>query len=109
MNAARAVGCTRWVGRLLLSRNPPPVTPPGQSDWVAAPSVAPLVYPVRRAVGAGSRRDAEPYLIDTALWANVHGLVSLELGGAMPDSTGPPGALFEAAIRANLDGWRARP
>jgi hypothetical protein len=31
------------------------------------------------------------------------------LGCAMPDGAGPPGELFEAAIRANLDGWRVRP
>ncbi|MGH3792308.1 MAG: TetR-like C-terminal domain-containing protein, partial [Pseudonocardiaceae bacterium] len=66
-----------------------------------------LLDTVRRAVAAGLLRDADPHLIATALWANVHGLVSLELGYAMPDAAGPPGQLFDIAIRANLDGWRS--
>ncbi|MGH3549502.1 MAG: TetR/AcrR family transcriptional regulator [Pseudonocardiaceae bacterium] len=90
--------------------SPVPGFEPAPEDYAHAEATfAPLLYTVRRAVAAGLLRDADPYLIATALWANVHGLVSLELGGAMPDGTGPPGGLFEAAIRANLDGWRARP
>lgn len=89
--------------------SPVPGFEPAPEDYAHAEATfAPLLYTVRRAVAAGLLRDAGPYLIATALWANVHGLVSLELGGAMPDGTGSPGALFEAAIRANLDGWRVR-
>lgn len=87
--------------------SPVPGFEPTPEDYAHAEATfAPLLDTVRRAVAAGLLRDADPYLIATALWANVHGLVSLELGGAMPQGTGPPGALFEAAIRANLDGWR---
>lgn len=90
--------------------SPVPGFEPAPEDYAHAEATfAPLLYTVRRAVAAGLLRDADPYLIATALWANVHGLVSLELGGAMPHDVGAPGALFEAAIRANLDGWRVRP
>ncbi|MGQ0777089.1 MAG: TetR-like C-terminal domain-containing protein [Pseudonocardiales bacterium] len=56
---------------------------------------------------AAERSPGRFVLIATALWANVHGLVSLELGGAIPTQAGAPVEVFEAAIRANLDGWRA--
>lgn len=66
----------------------------------------PLVDAVRRAVRAGAfpKRPA-PESIATALWANVHGLVSLELGEFMPPRAGDPAAVFEAAVRANVAGW----
>jgi hypothetical protein len=54
-------------------------------------------------------RDEDPSLIATALWANVHGLVLLELSGAIPPQARAPAEVFEAAVRANLDGWRTGP
>lgn len=68
----------------------------------------PLLDAVRRAVRAGAfpkRPAAES--IATALWANVHGLVSIELGAFMPPRAGDPAAVFDAAIRANVAGWAA--
>lgn len=68
----------------------------------------PLLDAVRRAVRAGAfprRPPAES--IATALWANVHGLVSIELGEYMPPRAGDPAAVFEAAVRANVRGWAA--
>ncbi|RIQ12200.1 TetR-like C-terminal domain-containing protein [Jiangella rhizosphaerae] len=68
----------------------------------------PLLDAVRRAVRAGAfpkRPAAES--IATALWANVHGLVSIELGAFMPPKAGDPAAVFEAAVRANVSGWVA--
>jgi len=89
--------------------SPVPGFEPAPEDYAHAEAAfAPLLDTVRRAVAAGLLRDVAPELIATALWANVHGLVSLELGCAMPPAAGPPGALFEAAIRATLDGWRVR-
>ncbi|MGH3923626.1 MAG: TetR-like C-terminal domain-containing protein, partial [Pseudonocardiaceae bacterium] len=82
---------------------------PAPADWQhAAATFTPLLDAVRRAVAAGLLRDVDPGVIATALWANVHGLVSLELGCAIPPQAGAPAEVFEAAIRANLDGWRAR-
>lgn len=66
----------------------------------------PLVLAVRRCVDAG-RFPVEPAPegIATALWANVHGLVSLELGSFMPPAAGDPAAVFDSAVRANVAGW----
>jgi AcrR family transcriptional regulator len=90
--------------------SPVPGFEPAPDDYAHAEATfAPLLDTVRRAVVAGLLRDADPAWIATALWANVHGLVSLELGSAMPAGAGRPGELFEAAIRANLDGWRIWP
>jgi AcrR family transcriptional regulator len=83
---------------------------PAPQDYAHAEATfIPLLDTVRRAIAAGLLRDADPGLIATALWANVHGLVSLELRGAMPGGAVAPGELFETAIRANLNGWQARP
>ncbi|SEF15950.1 TetR/AcrR family transcriptional regulator [Jiangella alba] len=68
----------------------------------------PLLDAVRRAVRAGTfpkRPAAES--IATALWANVHGLVSIELGAFIPPRAGDPAAVFDAAVRANVAGWAA--
>jgi AcrR family transcriptional regulator len=84
----------------------PGFAPTAQDYAHAEATLAPLVDGVRRAVGAGRLRSQPPRLIATALWAAMHGLVSLELRGALPAGT-PPGEVYEAAIRAGLDGWRA--
>jgi AcrR family transcriptional regulator len=87
--------------------SPVPGFEPAPEDYEHAEATfAPLLDAVRRAVASGQLRDADPMRIATALWANVHGLVSLELGCAIPAGAGAAGELFEAAIRANLDGWR---
>jgi AcrR family transcriptional regulator len=87
--------------------SPVPGFEPAPEDYEHAEATfAPLLDAVRRAVAAGQLRDADPMRIAIALWANVHGLVSLELGCAIPAAAGAPGELFETAIRANLDGWR---
>jgi AcrR family transcriptional regulator len=90
--------------------SPVPGFEPAPQDWAQAEATfTPLLDAVRRAVTAGLLIDADPGLIATALWANVHGLVSLELGAAIPPQAGAPAEVFEAAIRATLDGWRVRP
>ncbi|MDQ3760552.1 MAG: WHG domain-containing protein [Actinomycetota bacterium] len=90
--------------------SPVPGFEPTLQDYAHAEATfAPLLNTVRRASAAGLLVDADPGLIATALWANVHGLVSLELRCAMPAGAVPPGELFETAIRANLNGWRVRP
>jgi AcrR family transcriptional regulator len=94
----------------VMFASPVPGCEPAPQDYAHAEATfAPLLDRVRRAVVAGLLRDTDPGVIATALWANVHGLVSLELRGAMPDGAVAPGELFETAIRANLDGWRIRP
>jgi AcrR family transcriptional regulator len=88
--------------------SPVPGFEPAAEDWAqAGATFTPLLDAVRRAVAAGLLRDVEPGLIATALWATVHGLVSLELGQALPRQAGRPAEVFDAAVRAGLDGWRA--
>ncbi|WP_166344828.1 TetR/AcrR family transcriptional regulator [Phytoactinopolyspora limicola] len=66
----------------------------------------PLLAAVQRAVSEGRFPvSPAPPLIATALWANVHGLVTLELGQFMPPQAGPPAEVFESAVRANVAGW----
>ncbi|SDU39870.1 TetR/AcrR family transcriptional regulator [Jiangella alkaliphila] len=73
-----------------------------------ASTFEPLLDAVRRAVRAGAfPASPPPESIATALWANVHGLVSLELGDMMPPSAGDAAGLFVTAVRANVAGWVA--
>ncbi len=88
--------------------SPVPGFEPTPQDRVhAATTFTPVLDAVRRAIAAGLLRDEDPGLIATALWANVHGLVSLELRCAIPPQARAPAEVFEAAIRANLNGWKA--
>lgn len=65
-----------------------------------------LLDAVQRAVAAGLYPGTPPApSIATALWANVHGLVSLELGRFVPPQAGDPAMVFEAAVRAAVTGW----
>ncbi|MGH3897388.1 MAG: TetR-like C-terminal domain-containing protein [Pseudonocardiaceae bacterium] len=92
-------------GSLMPSFEPTP-----QDMAHARATFTPVLDAVRRAIAAGLLRDdADPVLIATALWASVHGLVSLELGSAIHTEVGEPAEVFEAVMRANLDGWRASP
>lgn len=71
-----------------------------------AATFLPLLDAVRRSVEAGRFPSTHgPESIATALWANVHGLVSLELGELLPPQAGEPAELFEAAVRATVAGW----
>ncbi|PSL02376.1 TetR family transcriptional regulator [Haloactinopolyspora alba] len=81
---------------------------PRRAFRAGAQTFDPLLDAVRRAVDMG-RFPAEPSpeAIATALWANVHGLVSLELGEFVPPSAGDTADVFEAAVRANTAGWTA--
>lgn len=77
---------------------------PAESLARAAGTFAPLVGLVARAVAAGVLRDEDPADIATALWAAVHGAVSLELAGLLPDAGEER---FAAAARAAVRGWAA--
>jgi AcrR family transcriptional regulator len=72
----------------------------------AADTFLPLLNAVRRGVSRGQLASTVPAeSIATALWANVHGLVSLELGEFMPPTAGDPADVFEDAVRATVRGW----
>lgn len=90
--------------------SPIPGFEPQPEDWAqAAATFEPLLDAVRRAIDAGLLCAEDPGPVATAMWANVHGLVSLELGRALPPQAGAPAEVFEVAIRANLRGWRRGP
>jgi AcrR family transcriptional regulator len=86
----------------------PGFEPTPQDMAHAEATFTPVLDAVHRAIAAGLLRDEDPVLIATALWANVHGLVTLELGCAIPPQAGAPAEVFKIAMRANLDGWRVR-
>lgn len=70
-------------------------------------ALGPLREFVGRAVEERALRpDTDPIAASVTLWATVHGWVTLQLRGFLP-----PGAdaLFEKALRAVVDGWRASP
>ena len=90
--------------------SPVPGFEPAPEDYAHAEATfVPLLNAVQRAIAAGLLVQADAGIIATALWANVHGLVSLELRGARPCGAVSLDELFETAIRATLEGWRARP
>jgi AcrR family transcriptional regulator len=66
----------------------------------------PLVGAVQRAIDAGALPATHTAAsIATALWANLHGLVTLEVGGFLPPLAVGPAEIFDASVRANLMGW----
>lgn len=64
--------------------------------------VRPLLAAIDRAVEQ-SRLTGEPTLIALSLWVTLHGLVSIELAGALDSATAD--RAFEATIDATLRGW----
>ena len=83
--------------------------PAGTGWWsAAAPAFRPLAELVERAVACGALRPGTPVAtVSLALWATVHGLVSLHLRGLHPDEGPAPDEVFEQALRAVVSGWLA--
>ncbi|UYM06653.1 TetR-like C-terminal domain-containing protein [Solicola gregarius] len=80
---------------------------PDELGDCAARTFEPLVEAVHRAASQGLLPpDPDANAIATALWANVHGLVTLELGAFRPSAATDPAEFFETAVRAVVDGWR---
>lgn len=68
----------------------------------AADPVRPLLTAIDRA-SAASVLDGEATSIALSVWATLHGLVTLELAGALDAATA--GAAFRSAVHATLRGW----
>ncbi|MFJ2960159.1 TetR/AcrR family transcriptional regulator [Streptomyces sp. NPDC087270] len=68
--------------------------------------VRPLLAAIDRAV-AGAVLAGEPTLIALSLWVTLHGLVSLELAGALDSAT--LDRAFGSTIDATLRGWAPAP
>jgi AcrR family transcriptional regulator len=71
---------------------------------VGMATMNPLVNAVRAAIEAGLLVDAEPMAVAVSLWAQAHGLVSLELGGSMPDGFDVAGN-YQRLLTIAVRGW----
>jgi AcrR family transcriptional regulator len=71
----------------------------------AASAVEPLRGLVERGVADKAlRTDLDPVTAALTLWSTVHGWVSLQRRGLLPDDSE---ARFEDAVRSLVEGWRA--
>jgi AcrR family transcriptional regulator len=79
-----------------------------QQSSAAQATIEPLAGVVHSAVRSGVLA-GDPDTITFAVWAAVHGVVSLVLAGCAPDGDQPAALLFEATAEAVIRGWLARP
>lgn len=84
----------------------PGFEPDEEAHDTARAALAPLQETIRAGVTTGAFRPDAGRDMAMACWGIVHGLVSLELGGALPDDL-DMATTYERALRANLAGWRA--
>jgi AcrR family transcriptional regulator len=85
---------------------------PADEQWwaVAAPILRPVAEVVNRAAASGVlRSEVDPATVALALWATVHGLVSLHLRGLHPADAPAPATVVDVALRAVVAGWLAAP
>jgi AcrR family transcriptional regulator len=88
--------------------------PAGLLDDGSGAAAAATFEPLRRAVervgaSGGLRPGADPATVTLALWATLHGLVSMELREIGPPSPGDPKVVFEVVLRAAVDTWCTGP
>lgn len=82
---------------------------PDKDDTDATMSaMEPLVGAVRAALSAGVLVDVEPTVVALSLWGQVHGLVSLELSGSMPEGF-EVAAHYRRVLGAAVRGWLRDP
>jgi AcrR family transcriptional regulator len=89
---------------IMFTKSVPGFEPNEDADELARETLKPLENIVRRAVAEGVFADVPPETIAVACWAFVHGLVSLELTGNLPEEFDVTGS-YETALRANASGW----
>jgi len=89
---------------IMFSSSVPGFEPNAEADEVAGATLEPLTEVVRHAVSSGQFQDAAPELITVSLWGFVHGMVSLELSGRLPDGLSVADG-YEKALQANASGW----
>jgi AcrR family transcriptional regulator len=90
---------------IMFTRVVPEFSPDAETATESRASFEPLLEMVQRAVRTGVFVDAPPERIALSLWGLVHGLMSLELGGNLPEGLDVADS-FEPAVRAVLTGWR---
>lgn len=82
----------------------PGFEPEPEDSALSVATMNPLIEAVRAGIERGTLIDTEPEEIAIALWATVHGLVSLELSDSVPDELDVSGQ-YEATMRAAVRGW----
>src|SRR5262249_35673995 len=92
---------------VMFGRAVPEFTPEPPDTEASLAAMSPLVDAVRAGVATGALLPVAPEVIAISLWGNVHGLVSLELSGRVPDGFDVPSS-YELAIRASVRGWTTR-
>lgn len=91
---------------IMFANAVPGFEPDDEASEEAMAAFTPLVEAVRAGIAAGVLRDVVPETIALASWGLTHGLVSLELGGRLPDGL-DVASQYEAALRAHVAGWSA--
>ena len=86
---------------LMFGHAIPGFTPGDEACRHAAASFSILEEAVAACAEAGHLIDADPGHVSAALWATMHGLVSLELAGLLPD----PDAVVDTTLRGATAGF----
>ena len=89
---------------IMFTRSIPGFEPNDDAEKLARETLGPLEQIIRQAVADGVFADVPPETIAVGCWGIVHGLVSLELTGNLPEEFDVTGS-YEAALRANASGW----
>jgi AcrR family transcriptional regulator len=89
---------------IMFTRSVPGFEPNDEADRFARATLRPLEEIAADGVASGQFADVPPSVITIGAWGVVHGLVSLELSGNLPDGFSVSGA-YEQALRANASGW----
>ncbi|WP_024877920.1 TetR/AcrR family transcriptional regulator [Saccharomonospora piscinae] len=77
-------------------------------DDIAGPVLDPLREAVRAAVATGALPRVPDDMVAGSVWAYAHGMVSFELGRALPDGFEYCRA-YERGLRATVTGWAGSP
>ncbi|MGZ4517408.1 MAG: TetR/AcrR family transcriptional regulator [Mycobacteriaceae bacterium] len=79
--------------------------PDTETQLLAASTFEPVLDAATRAARAGLLRTEDAQLVATALWASLHGLVSLELAGFSCSPGEDARTVFVPALQSALRGW----
>lgn len=93
---------------VMFGRAVPEFTPEVSDREAALAAMRPLLATVEAGIAAGVLVPASAETIVVALWANAHGLVSLELNERVPEGF-DVAAAYEDAVRAAVRGWMRQP
>ncbi|KZB82226.1 TetR/AcrR family transcriptional regulator [Amycolatopsis regifaucium] len=92
---------------IMFTRSVPGFEPAEEMSEQARATLAPLEETIREAVADGVFAEVPPEVVIVSCWGLVHGLVSLELNGNLPEEFTVSEA-YETALRANASGWLRR-